>query len=385
WVAADDLTANSDRKFDSRFLNIKNPWDDPKLANWKGYSQVRWFDEENRIVEPGTPNARSRTMIPLALYGLDHPKIPILLVDFRNNSNAKLREMSKRVLNDVLGNLMSISRFSSIPYFFGRYFYDFVTGRRAMDLNQESRIRSYAQLKMLLAIDKSLDRDFCNEIANRLEKVSLNPLENDIDIEIDIARKQYQNLIEYAKRPDGLPARLDLDRRAEMVRLAHNRKTQTFFDIAHAISLGLYTHREESTPELLTQLDIHRQLEFQERVLQEIAYKSARPEVDSDVVALRHALQFISQNGAGAKEKTTRSLAKIFTATNDESLRTLCLSGLYRIDNSSAKKELLAIYGNTSIADHWRNLCAQYLRRALVEGQRISSSDAVTIAGINPD
>lgn len=385
WAAAEDLAANRERKFDSRFLNIKNPWADPKLSNWKGYSQVRWFDEESRIVEPGTPNAKPRTMIPLALYGLDHPKIPILLVDFRDNGNAKRREMSKRVLNDVLGNVLSISRFSSIPYFLGRFVYDFATGRRAMDMNQKSRVRSYAQLKLLLALDSSLDRGFRNEIAHRLEKVSLNPLENDIDTEAALARKQYQNLIEYAKRPEGLPAKLDLDRRAEMVRLAHNGKTQTLFDVAQVFSLGLYTHREKPTPDLVTQLDIRRQLDFHERVLQEIAYKSAKPEVDSDVIALRHALQFISQNGSSAKEKTTHSLAKIFAITSDESMRTLCLAGLYRIDNSSAKKELLAIYINTNIADHWRNLCAQYLKKALVERQRISASDAITIAGINPD
>lgn len=385
WVAADDLAANRERKFDTRFLNIKNPWADPKLSNWKGYSQVRWFDQDNRVVEPNIPNARARTMIPLALYGLDHPKIPILLVDFRDSGNAKRREMSKRVLNDVLGSILSISRFSSIPYFLGRYIYDFATSRRSMDINQESRIRSYAQLKMLLALDDSLDKDFRDEISHRLEKVSLNPLENDIDVEAALARRQYQNLIEYAKRPDGLPAKLELDRRAEMVRLAHNGKTQTLFDIAHVFSLGLYTHREKSTPELVAQLDIRRQLDFHERVLQEIAYRSAKPEVDSDVAALKRALQFISQNGSISNEKTTRSLAKIFAITSDESMRTLCLASLYRIDNSSAKKELLAIYSNTHIADHWRNLCAQYLKKALVERQRISSGDAVTIAGINPD
>ncbi len=385
WAAVEDLAANKGRKFDKRFLNIKNPWDDPRLASWKGYSQVRWFDGENRIVDADTPNAKPKTMVPLALYGLDHPKIPILLVDFRDNGNAKRREISKRVLNDVLGNVLAISRFSSISYLLGRFVYDFATHRRGMDVNQESRLRSYTQLKTLLALDNSLDRGFRNEIAHRLENVSLNPLENNIDVEVALARRQYRNLIEYAKDPNGLPAKLDRDRRQEMVQFAHSGKERTLFDIAHTFSLGLYTHREQATPALATQLNVQRQLDYHERILKEIAYRSARPEVDSDTNALKRSLEFVSQNGAHATEKTTRSLAKIFAITGDENTRTLCLAGLFRIDNSSAKKELLAIYSNTNIANQWRNLCAQYLKRALVEGQRISAGDAVTIAGINQD
>ncbi len=383
WAAAEDIPANKNRKFDKRFLNIKNPWDDPSVANWKGYSQVRWFDEENRIVDADTPNAKPRTMIPLALYGLDHPKIPILLVDFRDNSNAKRREISKRVLNDVLGNVLAISRFSNMPYFLGRLVYDFSTGRRGMDVNQQSRLRSYAQLKTLLALDDSLDRDFRNEIARRLENAASNPLENNLDVEAALARRQFRNLIEYAKDPNGLPAKLDRDRREEMVRFAHNGKERTLFDLAHTFSLGFYTHREDSSPELVAQLNVQRQLDYHERILQEIAYRSAKPEVDSDVDALKRSLQYISQNGSHARTKTAVSVAKVFAITGDEGTRTFCLAGLYRIDNAAAKKELLAIYNNANVADQWRNLCAQYLKRALIEGQRMSPGDAITVAGIS--
>ena len=200
-LAESDLQANKDKKFDWRFLNIKNPWKDKRLENWKGYGEVRWYDEENREVEPDTPNAKPKTLIPLALYGLDYPKIPTILVDFRDSHNPKIREMSKRVLDDVMQSIFSVSKFGNMPYFFGHFFYDFVTARRGIDFNQASRFRSYSQLKLLLSLNESLDADFKGEIANRLEKVSLNPLENDPDAEIRIARQQYKNLIEYAKRP----------------------------------------------------------------------------------------------------------------------------------------------------------------------------------------
>jgi hypothetical protein len=58
-------------------------------------------------------------MVPLALYGLEHPKVPALLVDFRDTGNAKRREMSRRVLNDVARNVLAVSTFGDL-YFLSR-------------------------------------------------------------------------------------------------------------------------------------------------------------------------------------------------------------------------------------------------------------------------
>jgi len=383
WTTTEDVAANHGRKFDGRFLNISDPWNDNGLLKWRGYSQDRWFDADNREVDEGTPGATKRTMIPLAIYGLDHPKIPIILVDFRDNSNPKRREMTRRVLNDVTRNILAVSSFSSLPYFVGRFVYDFSTGRRGMDINQASRVRSYAQLKTLLSLDDSLDADFRHEIADRLEKVSLNPLENDVDVEARIARQQYQNLMDYAKRPDGLPAKLDRERRSEMVKLVHDSKDRFFYNLGHYLSLGTYTHREEATPELLAAVDTRRQLHFHERYIREAAASSAKPEVDSNVAALKRSLLFVSQNGAGADEKTTKALSKIFSMTDDEDMRDLCVAGLYRINNSQAKKQLLAIYANSNLPERWRNMSAHYLKQALSEGQQMSVRDAEAVAGIS--
>ena len=382
WADVADIATNRGKKFDGRFLNIKNPWTADKLANWKGYTETRWFDADDRPVDPDTPNARPRTMIPLALYGLDHPKIPVILVDFRDNGNPKIREMSRRVLNDVAGNVLGLSRFGGVPFLLGKFIYDFSTGRRGMDLNQASRLRAYSQLKLLLSLDDSLDPEFRNDLERRVESATLNPLENDTDAEAKLARTQYDNLIAYAKRPDGLRAKIANDRREEMTRLNHGGGDRTMLSMAHFLSFGLYTHREKPTPELLAQMDVRRQLDHHERLIKEVALESANPEIDSNLDELKRSLFFISENGSAAKEKTTRALAKIFAICDDEDMRTLCLTGLYRINNSTAKKELLSIYNNTKIDDRWRNMCAQYLKLALQEGQRISARDAQAIAGI---
>ena len=229
------------------------------------------LDQDNRPVTPDTPGARPLQMIPLALYGLDHPKIPILLVDFRDSANPKAREMSRRVIEDVARNVLSLSKFGDLPYFLGRSVYDFVTGRRGMDINQPTRLRSYSQLKLLLSLSASLEPGLRDEITGRMDRVSLNPFENDMEAEAKLAREQYAALIAYAGRSDGLPARIDRDRRAEMVPLKHGKRDQVLLRIGSLLTFGLYKHREETTPELQQKMEIARRLEYHQRFLREVA------------------------------------------------------------------------------------------------------------------
>src|SRR5438045_1390729 len=217
WIAKSDLAAPPDRPFEARFLNIANPWKDQRLRNWNGFSRTVYFDRDNRRVDAANPDAHPVEMIPLALYGLDHPKIPALLIAFRNGLNPKKREMSRRVFNDVAKNVLSLSSLGNFPYFVGRRVYEFVTGRRGMDLNQPTRLRSYSELKLLLSFNGSIDPKLREEIERRVQNVSVNPLNNDNESEVRLARQEYDALINYARRDDGLPAKIDRDRRAEMM------------------------------------------------------------------------------------------------------------------------------------------------------------------------
>ena len=158
YAAREDLAKNRGRKFGGRFLNIKSPWDDPRLARWDGHTETRYFDPDGRAAAPEAEGARKVELIPLALYGLDFPKIPALLVDFRDRLNPKRREMSHRVIEDVARNVLSLSRYGDVHYFLGRTVFDFVTSRRGIDVNQPTRLRAYSQLKLLLALDRTLDR-----------------------------------------------------------------------------------------------------------------------------------------------------------------------------------------------------------------------------------
>lgn len=383
WVARPDLVTYRDRPFTSRFLNIANPWRDDRLRYWNGYVETRYFDADSRAVSPETPGARPVQMIPLAIYGLDHPKIPILLVDFRDNANPKWREVSRRVLEDVTRTVLSLSRFTDIPYFLSRYIYDFATGRRGMDINQPSRLRTYSQLKLLLSLNASLEPEFRDEINRRLERVSSNPRENDFEAEARIARNQYRALLSYAQRPDGLPARLERDRREEMARYEKLGRTSAVVSrLANLLSFGAYTRRAEETPDFKERLDAQRRMAYYRRFLRVVARSTPQVEVAYNMEEVRRALQFVADNGALADGKTAQAAAKVFAQTRDDDIRTLALRCLYRINSVTAKSELLRIYKDQQTEARWREMSAEYLRLAVREEQRIAPSDAKAIMSV---
>lgn len=381
WTAKSDVAANQGKRYDGRFLNIASPWSDKRLLSWQGYSETRFLDSENRTVPAETPGARAVEMIPLALYGLDNPKIPMLLVDFRDGLNPKKREMSRRVLQDVTRNILSISRFGDLPYFLGRTVFDFATGRRGIDVNQSSRLRTYSQLKLLLSLNQSLDSELREEIGARLEKVSLNPMENDLQVEARLATEQYEALLAYAKRPDGLPRKLGLDRRAEMVHLEHGRTEQILFRLANILSFGKYIHREKATSETEAKLDIARRLSYHTRFLREVAKSSSQVDVTWNLDEVKVSLQFIVDHAGEADSKMASAAAKIFVHTREEQTRRYCLQGLSRMTNPKAKSELLRLSRLNDLDQAGKDLIATHLKTPQQPVDPIVSSSQNSTSG----
>lgn len=361
WIAKADLAANQGRKYEKRFLNIANPWSDKRLLSWRGYTETRFVDSDNRPVSSETPGAKATEMIPLALYGLDYPKIPMLLVDFRDGLNPKKREMSRRTLQDVTRNILSLSRFGDPAYFLGRTVFDFVTGRRGMDINQPSRLHTYSQLKLLLSLNQSIDPDLRQQIDDRLEKVSLNPLENDRDVEARLATEQYEALMAYAQRPDGLPAKLNRDRRSELLPLEHGRTQRVLFRLANILSFGKYIHREKDTPEMEARIDIARRLAYHTRFLQQVAKSSPQVEVVWNVEDIKRSLLFVADHGSEADSKVIAAASNIFAHTEDPDMRRTCLESLSRINTPKARNELIRISQTKELDQIWKDLIATYL------------------------
>ena len=362
WVAKRDLTKKHSARYDGRFLNIANPWSDKRLLSWQGYVETRYFDSEAKAVAQNTPGAEAVELIPLALYGLDNPKIPMLLVDFRDSYNPKKREMSGRILHDITRNILSLSKFGNLPFFLGRTVFDFVSGRRGIDFNQPSRLKTYSQLKLLLALTNSLQPELRNEVNGRLEKIALNPFENDLDAEANVAREQYEALIAYAGKPEGLAAEVERDRRAEMVSLEHGQAAQLAFRLANIFSFGRYVHREQLTTEMRDRLDIARRLDYHTKFLQHVSRSSAEIDIAWNLEEVKRSLHFMAEHGAGIGAHAVSAAARIFARTKDNETRRACLDSLSRINNPRAKSELLRISQNKEIDKDWRDIAEAYLR-----------------------
>jgi hypothetical protein len=375
WVAKADLSAQPARDFNKRFLNIANPWTDQRLQNWNGYSRVVCLDSENRPTPADTPGARKIEMIPLAIYGLDHPKIPALLVDFRHSLNPKKREMSRRALNDISKDILSVSNCGNIPYFLGRKVYDFVTGRRGMDINQPTRLQSYSELKLLLSFNSTIDPKLRDEIERRIQNVSLNPLNNDDETEVQLAQQQYDSLMDYALRPDGLAQKIESDRRAEMVPFEHGRSARIFFGLANVLTFGRYVHRETATPELEQCLEKARRLAYHTQFLNDVAKSSATTDVAWDLAKVTRSLLFLASEGSEAPASAARAAATIFQKTSNTEARRLCLEALSTINNQTARAELLKIYEREPQSDLRADIAIR-LRNAVASDTRVKPAEA---------
>ncbi len=379
WISKSDLAAQSDRRFSGRFLNIKNPWTDERLKHWTGYSETRLYDEQNRRVATPGENVRRLDMIPLAVYGLNHPKIPALLIDFRSGFNAKKREISGRVFNDVAKNVLSLSSFGNIPYLAGRKVYGFLTDRRGMDVNQPSRLRSYSELKLLLAFNSSIDPELRSELERRVEAVSLNPLSNDSDSEIELARQQYAALISFARRDDGLPAKIARDRRAEMVPLVHGPFARFMIGLGNVVTFGRYVHREDATPELNERMELARRVKHHTQFLQEVAKSSPLVEVVWNMSEVRTSLRFLADRSTAANGSSARAAAQVFQHTEDSETRLLCLDVLSRINDKTARKEMLRIFREQQPQSEWRGAIAARLRKAVTEDAHMKPAEAKSV------
>ena len=330
WVARPDLLANQGRSYDGRFLNISNPWNDERLLNWDKYSEVWHFDGQHRRVASDHPEARPVEVIPLAIYGLENPRIPALLIDYRNASNPKRRELSRRVLDDVTRNVLGLSPFGNVPYFVGRSALAFALDRWGKDVNQPSRLRSLSQLGLALTLDSSVSSRLHEQTSIKVASVSVNPLDNAAG-NVESARWQYQKLLALLQQPEKAEQVLGRQREAEARSLLHGRSERTLLAMARVMTFGLYRHREELSAELEEKLAQQRRIDHHLQILRQADRQSPQTEVVWDLQHLRRSLEVLSEADSPMDKKVASTVAHLLNRTESEELRLLCLKSLQRI------------------------------------------------------
>jgi hypothetical protein len=360
WVAADAVAAApKSRAFNPRFFNVASPWGDDALRDWQGYTKTFYESPDGRVGAEPTPGTRPVRMIPLAVYGLDFPKIPALLVDFRSVLNAKSREVSRRVVDDLGRYVLDASPFGDLHLWAVKRLYAMIARRKGVDVNQPSRLKAYAQLRSLLVLKAVFDPELRAIVERDLARLEMNPFVTSLVDEPSLAAVQHKALIEHVERGE-LDRRVERDREREMARLVHRRVTTALFAVARIASLGLYRHRDDS-PELRERYAVARSLERHARLLEDVAAAPAPVEVAWAPERFHPALEYVAAHGELGGRRLASACETIFVKSGDPSTRLLVLHALDRFEDPAARDALARIADDPSVDPVWRAGAARLL------------------------
>jgi hypothetical protein len=300
WVARADLDKPRRRPFRSQFLGIADPWRDPQLREWNGYSETWHFDSEGRRTAAARA-VRLENVIPLALYSLDYPKAPLLLADFRSPWKPGVREAARRTVEEVPSTILGVATLTNWQVRGAQAAWNFIRGRRGAATHRAARLRAAAAARQAVSHAGDLRPEMRAELQERLGAVAPS------------ATERHEALLAAAASPEGLARRIEKDRGRELAQLLHPHRAR-LLNVPTVATLGLYRYRVRPTPDRLEVLDRERRLARAARVIEEALAASSRLEVDSDLNRIQHAardLATVSPHNASARERAERLLARV--------------------------------------------------------------------------
>ncbi len=202
-----------------KLLNIKDPWTDERLKDWGGSSSVRSFDANGALLPEGEAGVRAVKLVPLGVYSMSYPRLPLLLIDFRDKLHIRRHELTQRAINEVTSGVIGISHFTNWYYYVAADLYDFVAARRGRAMDHAARLDCYSQFRVALAMDSNLDGALRSEMQRRIDSLAVNPLEGSPERELQLAEARYQRLRGETDDGGRLTKWLDRQRRAELATL----------------------------------------------------------------------------------------------------------------------------------------------------------------------
>jgi hypothetical protein len=347
WISRSDLDTRAERKFDGQFLNIANPWTDERVMHWSGYTELRYFDSDNHPVAPGTAGARAEEMIPLALYNLDYPRVPLLLADFRDSLKPKGREIMSQGATSLITGVFGLTRFGNPEFFAAETVFTFVRGRHGAAMNRSARLEAYSEAREFLAMDSSLDPALRMELQRRLNHLALNPRENDVSHEATLAREQYAALLRYVDSPRGA-AELERDRRKELEADTESPARRLALNLGRVFTRGPYVDPEKPDIELHAELDSYRRTDYHERFLDRILAASPSPDVVWDANAIGRSVSALTSD-ANITPKAQSIVWQVCARSSDGDLRSTCLRA-FEGRNVPAQASVRALDTDAAIA-----------------------------------
>ncbi|HEX5229863.1 MAG TPA: hypothetical protein VFW44_19260 [Bryobacteraceae bacterium] len=329
WIAKSDLDDRAAHRFNSQFLGIANPWTDDRLMHWTGYTETRYFNEENQPVADGTPGARSEELIPLALYSLDYPRVPLLLADFRDSFKPKRREMMSEGATSVVTGVFGLTRFGNPEYFAAEAVWNFVRGRHGAATNRSARLQAYSGAREFLSVDSRLDPALKAELQRHLDRLALNPRENEVAREAELAREQYAALLSRLDSASG-EAKLERDRRKEFEAATQPAGERFFKNLARVFTRGPQVDPQNPDATVLAELDAQRRAAYHMEFLDRILASSPAPDVVWDSDEIGRSVEALATNDAGPKAQEL--ISRVCARAVGGNLQVTCVRALDRED-----------------------------------------------------
>jgi hypothetical protein len=311
---------NSSVQSISKLLGIQDPWNDESIKNWKGPVYERAFDEDGSV-----------RVIPLAVYSLTYPKLPLVLIDFQGKLSGRRREMRQRTFGELTAGVLGLSHFANWYFYMGFDLHRFVAARRGKAVDEASRLDCYSEFRMELALDHSIDPALKEDMESRVRALGVNPLEAAPQREIQSAIARYGLLESEAGENGRLIARVDQERRFELSSFGESEKGKLAKSMMHFATLGFY--KQQARLDDISILDRERrvaaQLSFLDSLVQaetppEIAYDRQR--IQSSVNELSSLIPTVSSVPVRSHAETTLERLKKFT--RDAELQTQCATAL---------------------------------------------------------
>jgi hypothetical protein len=304
---------------------------------------VRAFNAAGSLLPIGQVGDGQEQLIPLGVYSLTYPKVPLLLVDFRDQLHVRRHEMTQRSLNEITAGVIGISHFTNWYYYVVADMYDFVTGRHGAAVAQAERLDAYSRLRVDLALDNQLDHRLRTSIQARLDDVSVNPLEAAPAREMRNAGIRYARLEEESGPGGQLAALLDRQRREELAEFGKSSGRLDSDLVLHVITLGLYHDRAPQAPDNLEKVAAYRRIEHELNFLDGLAAAGTRPEVSYDSARIQASVNELMSlmpeiKAASVREHAATTLARIQNISDSADLRADCSSAIASLTHPAATR-----------------------------------------------
>jgi hypothetical protein len=310
-----------------KLLAIRNPWTDERLKNWKGPVYERTFDKNSSV-----------SVIPLAVYSLDYPRQPLILMDFRHKLSSRRREVAQRSVNELITGVLGISHFADWYFYIAFDLHRFIVGRRGAALDEASRLDCYSDFRVNLALDRTIDPSLKKDMETRIRWLAVNPLEATPQREIQNAIARYK-LLEKEADDGDLMARVDKEHRFELSSFGESEKTKLAKSMLHVATFGFYKQQAKSND--IFMVDHERRVTYQLNFLDSLIQAQTPPEISYDSERIKSSVRELSSLMPTIVAPAVRSHAEatvehLKNLSKDEDLRTDCTTALALMKQTDA-------------------------------------------------